>query len=174
MNNAEIIGRLGVLALNTAIEMDIYGNVNTSHIGGTSCEWNRWQCELAQNAISVMIIPSISKKVLCDIQYCTHGLPSGYQRARHRCGHHRNGVCDLRGLDDTKRANGIIQSCAASEYRDELLAYLEKAKKISGHHPQIPEDAFTAVVSAWPQRNRVDAITYARRGVFLYEEKLDI
>ncbi len=35
INNAEIIGRLGVIALNTGIEIDIYGNVNSSHIAGT-------------------------------------------------------------------------------------------------------------------------------------------
>src|SRR5690606_6397846 len=34
-NSAEVIRRLGVIAINTAIECDIYGNVNSTHIGGT-------------------------------------------------------------------------------------------------------------------------------------------
>ena len=34
-NNPEIIRRLGVISMNTAIEADIYGNVNSTHITGT-------------------------------------------------------------------------------------------------------------------------------------------
>ena len=34
-NSAEVIGRLGLVALNTGIEIDIYGNVNSSHIAGS-------------------------------------------------------------------------------------------------------------------------------------------
>ena len=34
-NHPGMIRRLGVIALNTALEMDIYGNVNSSHIMGT-------------------------------------------------------------------------------------------------------------------------------------------
>ena len=34
-NHPEVIRRLGIIAMNTAIETDIYGNVNSSHINGT-------------------------------------------------------------------------------------------------------------------------------------------
>ena len=34
-NSPEVVHRLGVLAMNTAIEVDIYGNVNSTHITGT-------------------------------------------------------------------------------------------------------------------------------------------
>ena len=34
-NNPEVIRRLGVISINTAIEVDIYGNANSTHIGGT-------------------------------------------------------------------------------------------------------------------------------------------
>ncbi len=34
-NHPGIIRRLGVIAMNTALEMDIYGNVNSSHVFGT-------------------------------------------------------------------------------------------------------------------------------------------
>lgn len=33
-NAGEVIQRLGVFAINSAIETDIYGNVNSSHIAG--------------------------------------------------------------------------------------------------------------------------------------------
>ena len=34
-NHPEVIRRLGVIALNTPIEVDIYGNVNSTHLSGT-------------------------------------------------------------------------------------------------------------------------------------------
>ena len=34
-NHPGIIRRLGVIAMNTALEMDIYGTVNSSHVYGT-------------------------------------------------------------------------------------------------------------------------------------------
>ena len=34
-NSPEVVRRLGVISINTAIEADIYGNVNSTHIGGT-------------------------------------------------------------------------------------------------------------------------------------------
>src|SRR5690625_5633351 len=34
-NNPEVIRRLGVIAINTAIEVDIYGNVNSTHLNGS-------------------------------------------------------------------------------------------------------------------------------------------
>ena len=34
-NSPEVVRRIGVIAMNTAIECDIYGNVNSTHIMGT-------------------------------------------------------------------------------------------------------------------------------------------
>jgi succinyl-CoA:acetate CoA-transferase len=34
-NHPEVVRRLGIIALNTALEFDIYGNVNSTHVGGT-------------------------------------------------------------------------------------------------------------------------------------------
>ena len=143
MNNAEIISRLGVLALNTAIEIDIYGNVNSSHIGGTSVlNGIGGGANFAQNAgLSILMIPSSSKKgaisnivpMIFHQDISEHDIDVVITE---------NGFCDLRGLYDVERAYGIIENCAAPEYRDKLLAYLEKAKQeYPSHHPQIPEDA---------------------------------
>ena len=32
-NNPEVVRRLGIISINTAIEVDLYGNVNSTHIG---------------------------------------------------------------------------------------------------------------------------------------------
>jgi hypothetical protein len=34
-NHPEVIRRLGLITINTALECDIYGNVNSTHVGGT-------------------------------------------------------------------------------------------------------------------------------------------
>ncbi|MGO8656468.1 acetyl-CoA hydrolase/transferase C-terminal domain-containing protein, partial [Rhizobium ruizarguesonis] len=34
-NHPEVIRRLGIIAINTALELDIYSNVNSTHVGGT-------------------------------------------------------------------------------------------------------------------------------------------
>lgn len=34
-NHPEVIRRLGIIGINTALEFDIYGNVNSTHVGGT-------------------------------------------------------------------------------------------------------------------------------------------
>ncbi|HAD78399.1 MAG TPA: propionyl-CoA--succinate CoA transferase, partial [Flavobacteriaceae bacterium] len=34
-NSAEVIRRLGIIGINTSLECDIYGNVNSTHVSGT-------------------------------------------------------------------------------------------------------------------------------------------
>ena len=34
-NNPEVIRRLGVISMNTALEADIFGNINSTHVTGT-------------------------------------------------------------------------------------------------------------------------------------------
>ncbi|WP_448672049.1 acetyl-CoA hydrolase/transferase C-terminal domain-containing protein, partial [Escherichia coli] len=34
-NHPEVVRRLGIIGINTALEFDIYGNVNSTHVGGT-------------------------------------------------------------------------------------------------------------------------------------------
>src|SRR5699024_12519349 len=34
-NHPEVIRRLGIISFNTALEADIYGNVNSTHVSGT-------------------------------------------------------------------------------------------------------------------------------------------
>ena len=148
-NNAEVISRLGLIALNTGIEMDIYGNVNSSHISGSRVvNGIGGGAGFAQNAgLSVMLIPSSAKG----------GAISGIvPMVPHTdIGEHdidivvtENGLADLRGLDDLERAEAIISKCASEEYRGALRAYLQRAVELcGGHHPQLPDEAF-----AWHRR----------------------
>ena len=143
-NNAELIGRLGVLALNTGIEVDIYGNVNSSHINGNRIlNGIGGGANFAQNAgLSVILIPSTSKagKISTIVPMVSH---------QDICEHDvdilvtEHGVADLRGLDDTERADAIITRCTNGAYQEQLSAYLSQARKAGGgHHPQSQEAAF--------------------------------
>lgn len=148
-NNAEIIGRLGIIALNTAVEMDIYGNVNSSHIGGTKVvNGIGGGANFAQNAdLSVLLLPSTGKQgcistivpMVSHQDICEHDIDVVITE---------NGIADLRGLDDVERATAIIENCASGAYREQLRAYLERARRENGgHHPQLPDAAF-----AWYRR----------------------
>ncbi len=143
-NSPEVAGRLGIVALNTGIEADIYGNVNASHIGGSRVvNGIGGGAGFARNAgLSLILIPSIAKG----------GAISGIvpMVSHQDIGSHdvdvmitENGVADLRGLDDRERAREIIAHCVHRDYRESLVRYLDEAeRRFGGHHPQDPERAF--------------------------------
>src|SRR5699024_12392303 len=64
-NHPEIIRRLGLIAINTALELDIYGNVNSTHVTGTkmmngiggSGDFAR------NNRLAIFVTKSIAKNV---------------------------------------------------------------------------------------------------------------
>ena len=151
LNNAELIGRLGIWALNTGLEIDIYGNVNASHIGGSRVvNGIGGGANFAQNAgLSIILLPStgLAGKVSGIVPMVSH---------QDICEHDVDvlvtelGVADLRGLDDGERADAIISHCTGGAYREQLESYLYRARKqCGGHHPQLPEEAF-----GWHRRLR--------------------
>jgi succinyl-CoA:acetate CoA-transferase len=143
INNSEIIGRLGVMALNTGIEIDIYGNVNSSHIGGNNVvNGIGGGANFAQNAgLSVLLISSVSKggaisnivPMVSHQDICEHDIDIVITE---------NGYADLRGLDDIRRVEAIISNCASDEYQQKLYEYFHASKQLGGHHPQNPLMAF--------------------------------
>lgn len=148
-NNAEIIGRLSLLALNTGIEVDIYGNVNASHINGNRVlNGIGGGANFAQNAgLSMILIPSTSKAgAVSNIVPMVSHQDIGEHDVDVLVTEH--GAADLRGLDDSERADAIIAHCTAGRYQAQLAAYLSQARQTcGGHHPQLPEAAF-----AWYRR----------------------
>lgn len=142
-NSPEVVGRLGILALNTGIEIDIYGNVNSSHIGGSRVvNGIGGGAGFAQNAgLSVVLLPSVAR----------HGTVSSIVPAVSHLDiteHNvdvvvtEHGLVDLRGLADHERAEAIIATCADESYREPLRTYLRNAQRTAGgHHPQLLEEA---------------------------------
>jgi acyl-CoA hydrolase len=143
-NSSEIISRLALIALNTGIEIDIYGNVNSSHIAGSKVvNGIGGGANFAQNSgLSIVLIPSLSKggAISNIVPMVSHQDINEHDVDVVITEH---GVADVRGLGDVQRAEKIIETCASPEYKEALSSYLQRAINTSGgHHPQLPLQAF--------------------------------
>ena len=140
-NSPEVIRRLGSIAINTAIECDIYGNENSSHICasrlmngiGGSCDYER------NGYVSIFTTPSTAKdgKISAIVPFCSH-----IDSTEHDVDVivTEQGVADLRGKGPLHRAHEIIENCAHPDYRPLLREYLRIAEK--GHTPHNLRAAF--------------------------------
>lgn len=144
-NHPEVIRRLGVIAINTGLEFDIYGNVNSTHVGGTHMmNGIGGSGDFARNAyLSVFVAKSIAK------DGCISGVVPMVPHVDHT--EHdvdilvtENGLADLRGLAPRERAPLIIEKCAHPSYRDALWDYFNRACRTrAGQTPHILEEAFS-------------------------------
>ncbi|MEZ6069157.1 MAG: succinate CoA transferase [Pirellulales bacterium] len=124
-NNPAVIRQLGVIAMNTALEVDIYGHVNSTHVCGRSMfNGIGGSGDFARNAyLSIFVCPSIAKrgKISTIVPMCTHVDHNEHSVEVVVTEH---GLADLRGLAPRQRAQRIIECCAHPAYRDYLTAYL--------------------------------------------------
>jgi succinyl-CoA:acetate CoA-transferase len=135
-NDAALIDRFGVVAVNSALSVDLTGNVNSTHIGGShlvngiggSGDFNR------HGAISVVALPStaaggdISRivPVAEHVDHTEHDVDVVITE---------HGVADLRGRTPRERAALLREQCAAPQYREELRAYVRRTEEAGGHVP---------------------------------------
>lgn len=131
-NHPGIIRRLGVIALNTAIEADIYGNVNSSHLYGTDImNGIGGSGEFTRNSyLSIFMTPSVAKggKISSIVPMSPH-IDNNEHSVQIIAT--EQGLADIRGLGPMQRARCIIDNCAHPMYRDYLHRYIEQAR--SGH-----------------------------------------
>jgi propionyl-CoA:succinyl-CoA transferase len=124
-NNPEIVRRLGIISMNTAIEADLGGSVNSSHIMGRQMmNGIGGSGDFTRSAyISIFSCPSTQKggKISTIVPVVSHMDHSEHSVQVLVTEH---GVADLRGKDPKERARIIIDNCAAPEYRDQLNDYL--------------------------------------------------
>jgi acetyl-CoA hydrolase len=134
-NHPEIVRRLGIISMNTAIEVDLQGNVNSTHVMGRQMmNGIGGSGDFTRNAyISMFSCPSTQKggKISTIVPLVTHMDHSEHSV---QVVITENGIADLRGRDPYDRARLLIDNCAHPEYRDQLKAYLDVVKK--GHTPQ--------------------------------------
>ena len=127
-NHPEVIRRLGCLAMNGMIEADIYGNVNSTHVMGSSmCNGIGGSGDFTRNAYLAMFLsPSTAKNgtISCIVPMVSH-----VDHTEHDV--HviitEQGIADLRGLPPRRRARQIIDHCAHPDYRPGLQDYLDRA-----------------------------------------------
>jgi succinate CoA transferase len=131
-NHPGIIRRLGVIAMNTALEIDIYGNVNSSHLYGMDVmNGIGGSGEFTRNSyLSIFMTPSIAKdgKISKIVPMCPH-IDNNEHSVQVVVTD--QGLADLRGLGPMQRARLIIEKCAHPLYRDYLQRYIKEAR--TGH-----------------------------------------
>lgn len=133
-NNPEVVRRLGVLSLNTAIEIDLGGNVNSTHVMGRQMmNGIGGSGDFTRNAyMSVFSCPSTAKggKISAIVPVVSHMDHSEHSV---QIVVTEQGVADLRGKDPHERAQLIINNCAHPDFRQQLRQYLSLTKE--GHEP---------------------------------------
>ncbi len=140
-NNPEIGRRLGLICINTAIEADLFGNVNSTHFyGSTMMNGLGGSGDFARcAALTIFTCPSVAKggAISSIVPMVSHTDHPEHDVDIIVTEH---GVADLRGKSPRERAELIIDNCADPEYRPLLREYL--ALTPQGHTPHNLAKAF--------------------------------
>lgn len=140
-NSPEIIRRLGVISINTALEADITGNVNSTHVlGQRMMNGIGGSCDFTRNAyLSIFTTPSTAKDgaISCIVPQAAHIDQSEHSV---KVLVTEQGVADLRGLSPRRRAELVIDRCAHPDYRPLLRDYLKGCAK--GHTAFNPANCY--------------------------------
>lgn len=125
-NSPEIARRLGLISINTALEADIFGNVNSTHVlGGKMMNGIGGSGDFTRNSyFSIFTTPSTAKngKISAIVPMVSHADHSEHSVKVIITEH---GVADLRGKSPLQRAELIIEQCVAPEYKQMLRDYLK-------------------------------------------------
>nr|WP_263326398.1 acetyl-CoA hydrolase/transferase family protein [Neobacillus sp. Marseille-Q6967] len=143
-NHPEIIRRLGLISINTALEVDIYGNVNSTHVSGTKMmNGIGGSGDFARNArLAIFVTKSVAKSgnissivpFVSHVDHTEHDVDVIVTE---------QGYADLRGLAPRERVELIIERCAHPMYREQLREYYEEALTRGGQTPHVLEKAFS-------------------------------
>lgn len=145
-NNPEIIRRLGCIAMNSLIEADIYGNVNSTHVMGSRImNGVGGSGDFARSArLSIFMTPSTAKggKISAIVPMCSH-VDHPTQDVMIVVTEY--GLADLRGLSPKQRAAAIINNCVHPDYKPMLQDYFDRAKASGGaqHAPMLLDEALS-------------------------------
>jgi succinyl-CoA:acetate CoA-transferase len=144
-NAPEVIRRLGVIAINTAVEVDIYGQVNSTHVMGSQLLNGIGGSGdfLRNGALSFIVTPSTAKggrisrivPMVSHVDHSEHSVDIVVTE---------HGLVDTRPLTPRQTAEAIITHCAHPDYRPLLHDYYQRAvKSRGGHEPHLLHQAFT-------------------------------
>lgn len=141
-NHPEVVRRLGIIGINTALEFDLYGNVNSTHVGGTKMmNGIGGSGDFARNAhLAIFVTKSIAKggaissvvPMVSHVDHTEHDVDILVTE---------QGLADLRGLAPRERARVIIDNCVHPDFRAALGDYFERACAKGGHTPHLLREA---------------------------------
>ncbi len=145
-NHPEVVRRLGCIAMNGMIEADIYGNVNSTHVAGSSIENGiGGSGDFARNAFIAMFLTTSTAKggavsrIVPMVSHVDHTEHDVHVLVTEQ------GLADLRGLAPRSRARQVIDHCAHPDFRDALEDYFERA--LAGapgkHTPHLLDEALS-------------------------------
>ncbi|MBS4754666.1 acetyl-CoA hydrolase/transferase family protein [Nocardioides sp. zg-ZUI104] len=150
-NHPELVRRLGVIAMNGLIEADIYGNVNSTHVMGSSImNGIGGSGDFTRNAfLNFFVTPSTAKNgaistivpMVSHVDHTEHDVQVIVTE---------HGLADLRGSSPQDRAPRIIEHCAHPRFRDALQDYFDRAwnaRPTARHTPHLLNEALS-----WHQR----------------------
>jgi len=133
-NNPEVARRLGLITINTALEADIFGNVNSTHVLGTKMmNGIGGSGDFTRNAyLSIFTCPSVAKggKISAFVPMVSH---QDHNEHSVKILITDLGVADLRCKSPIQRAQTIIENCVHPDYQQMLWDYLKMSK--GGHSP---------------------------------------
>ncbi|WP_312450224.1 acetyl-CoA hydrolase/transferase family protein [Stutzerimonas nitrititolerans] len=144
-NHPELIRRLGTISINTALEFDIYGNVNSTHVNGTHMmNGLGGSGDFTRNAhLAIYVTKSIAKG----------GAISSAVPMTPHVDHNEHdvdiivteqGLADLRGLAPRERAQLIIDKCVHPDFRPAMQDYFDRAcANAGGQTPHLLEEALS-------------------------------
>ncbi len=137
--------------MNGLIEADIYGNVNSTHIRGTTImNGIGGSGDFARNAyLSIFMTPSTAKgtSISAIVPMVTHVDHTEHDVQIIVTEH---GLADLRGLSPKQRAAIIIDKTAHPSFRPALRDYFDRACRLSPgkHTPHLLDEAFRLIKSS--------------------------
>ncbi|MBA1241631.1 acetyl-CoA hydrolase/transferase family protein [Pseudomonas japonica] len=148
-NHPEVIRRLGIIGINTALEFDIYGNVNSTHVAGTRMmNGIGGSGDFARNAhLAIFVTKSIAKggaissvvPMASHVDHTEHDVDILVTE---------QGLADLRGLAPRERAQAIIENCVHPAFQNALREYFETACMKGGHTPHNLTEALSWHINA--------------------------
>jgi succinate CoA transferase len=141
-NSPEVARRLGIISINTALEADIFGNVNSTQVmGNKMMNGIGGSGDFTRNAyISIFTCPSVAKggKISAFVPMVSHTDHSEHSVQVFIT---EQGIADLRAKSPKAKADEIINNCVNPEYQGILRDYINRVG-LESHTPMALASAF--------------------------------